>query len=198
MSQRNEIVKLRTPKARVSFAHVFKPQAPMNNPSGDPMYSVVLLFDKNEDLSALKQLAKDAAIAKFGADAIAKKQINLRSPFRDGEEKAQKYEGYEGKIFITCKSKNRPKVVDKDPSIVLTDDSEFYSGCFARAMINAYAYDNKGNKGVGFGLISLQKMADGERFSGFSSNPEEDFENLDDGSDDDTTSNYKEVEESIF
>lgn len=190
---KEEQKKIRTPEFRASFAHVFKAQ---RTPSGDERFSVVMLFPKNADLSGLKQLAYEAACKKFGKDAIDGKKIKgLRSPFRDGEEKSDKYDGYEGMIFVTASTKNKPKVVDKDPSVLLHGDSEFYSGCYGRAMVNAYAYDNKGNKGVAFGLISIQKTRDGEAF-GMSSNPEEDYDNLSD--DGQSSQDYGSNDEALF
>ena len=52
--------------------------------------------------------------------------------------------------------------------------NEFYSGCWAIASVNAYAYDNAGNRGAAFGLLNLQKIKDDKPF-GIHSKPEEDF-----------------------
>ena len=43
----------------------------------------------------------------------------------------------------------------------------------------AYGYDKAGNKGVAFGLQNLQKLGDGERFSGRTA-AEDDFDSVDD------------------
>jgi hypothetical protein len=72
----------------------------------------------------------------------------------------------------------QPGLVDQNlQRIISTDD--FYSGCYARATITAYGYDKAGNKGVAFGLQNVQKLADGERFSGRTA-AEDDFEAVDD------------------
>jgi hypothetical protein len=60
----------------------------------------------------------------------------------------------------------------------IMEEGEFYAGCYARATISPYAYDKAGNRGVAFGLRNIQKIADGEPFSG-KSKPENDFDSLD-------------------
>lgn len=166
-----------TPPFRVSFPNVF---APSSYNGGEPKYSVVMLFyPKGKDwtkrhtelLEGMKRIADEASLEKF------KKRINdlpdnFRKPFRRGEEKSH-LEGYgEGMIFATASSKQRPGVVDRDRQDILSE-GDFYPGCWARASVTAYAYDNKG-KGVAFGLHNLQKLGDGENFTGRLS-AEEDF-----------------------
>jgi hypothetical protein len=77
--------------------------------------------------------------------------------------------GYEDPdaIFITFKAteKYKPGVVDANVKDII-EPREFYSGCYARASVRAYVYDNKGNRGVGFGLNNVQKLRDGEPLGG--------------------------------
>ena len=42
----------------------------------------------------------------------------------------------------------------------------FYSGCYGRASIRFYAYNQNGNKGVGCGLGNVQKLEDGQPLDG--------------------------------
>lgn len=168
-----------TPKFRVSYPKVFKPE--INKLSKQPEYSLVALFPKGADLSKLKAAAKEAIIKKWGADPN-KWPDNLRTPFRDQKERAKKLDdgrrvlpdGYEeGAIYINLKSKQKPGVVDQNVQPIL-DETEFYAGCYAVASLNAYAYDQAGNRGVAFGLNNIQKVADGDPFSG-RPKPEDDF-----------------------
>lgn len=151
-----------TPPFRVSYPNVFKPRH--NDLNGKDEYSVVALFKKGEDLSALKKAAEAAVIEKWGSDK-SKWPTNLRSPFRDQKERAKDGAlpaGYEeGAIFINLKSSQRPGVVDQKVQDII-DESDFYAGCYARATIGAYAYDQKGNRGVAFGLGNIQKVKEGE------------------------------------
>lgn len=159
-----------TPTFRVSYPNVFKPKK--NELNGKDEYSLVALFPKGADLSALKDAVKKALADKWGADQ-SKWPANLRTPFRDQAERAKVVDGKkvlpagheEGAIFINLKSAQRPGVVDQNVQDII-DDSQFYAGCFARATVNAYAYDNKGNRGVAFGLGNIQKMKDGDPLSG--------------------------------
>lgn len=160
-----------TPMFRVSYPNVFK--AKKNDLNGKDEYSLVALFPKDADLSALKKAAQDAIIEKWGPDKT-KWPDKLKSPFRDQGEKAKKDDkgamvlpdGHEaGAIFLTLRSTQRPGLIDQQKQDII-DSSAFYGGCFARASVSVYAYDQKGNRGVGFGLQNVQKMKDGPPFGG--------------------------------
>ena len=56
------------------------------------------------------------------------------------------------------------------------EQGEFYPGCWARVSTNAYAYEQKGNKGVAFGLINIQKLRDDDPLAGSAVKAESDFE----------------------
>lgn len=164
-----------TPEFRVSYCNVFEPK--LNELNGKQEYSCVALFPKGADLTKLYALAKEAMEKKWGTDSTKWPQ-NRKSPFRKAEERMKNGtlpNGYEeGMIFITLKSQQKPGLVDQKVQDII-DTSQFYSGCYARASVTAYAYDNKGNRGVAFGLGNIQKTRDGETLGG-RSKPEEDFE----------------------
>lgn len=166
------MAKVITPTFRVSFPNVFRPAKPMAGATGDPKYGLTMLFEKGEDLTKLKDAVKEACTEKWGADQ-SKWPKNLRSPFRDQGEKT--YDGYvEGAVFVNATSKQKPGVVDANLDDII-DESEFYAGCYARASINAFAYDTAGNRGVAFGLNNVQKLKEGEPLGG-RARPEDDFE----------------------
>lgn len=178
MSDEKGIV-VKTPEFRVSYPNVFT--ARMNDLSGKEEYSLVALFPKGADMTELQNAAKAAIKAKWGDKAPK----GLRSPFRKHEEKANEDGslpiGYEeGGIFINVKSKMRPGVVgtnidEMTGKLEVLDETSFYPGCYARMTVNAYAYDQKGNRGVSFGLRNVQKLRDGDPLGG-RSRPEDDFE----------------------
>jgi len=167
--------KVTTPEFRVSFPAVF--EAKLNTLSNKEEYSIQMIFDKSADLSDLKKMAAACAKAKWG-DKIPEK---LRSPFRDGNEYNDTAENQRDeltdKIFVNSKSKQRPGLVDGALQAII-DQSDFYGGCYARATVRAYAYDQKGNRGVAFGLLNVQKLRDGEPFSG-KMKAEDDFKPID-------------------
>lgn len=167
-----------TPTFRMSYPNVFTPRK--NELSGKDEYGTVCLFEKGENLSKLEALCRAAMEKKWGKDQTQWPKP-IRSPFRDQGEKAKMVDGkrvlpaghVDGAIFINLKSSQRPGVVDQNVQRVI-DESQIYAGCYARATITAYAYEQKGNRGVAFGLVNLQKVKDGEPLSG-RNQPEADF-----------------------
>jgi hypothetical protein len=156
-----------TPKGRLSYPHLFEPQIPPNQ--SEPVYSCTLVFEDGTDMSALQKIADAAGKEKFGEKYESlKKSGKIRSPFReDGEEK-----GYPaGSVFINLKSKTAPGIVsiypgDDGKPAKITDPSQVYAGCYARASVRSFAYDVNGNKGVSFALNNIQKLGDGDRLDG--------------------------------
>jgi len=171
--------KLITPEFRVAFPSVFR--AKRNDLSGKDEFSVVALFKKDADLSALKDAAREVLAKKFGEDNL-KWPKNLRNPFRDQGDRAKVNDegvetlpsGYEkGATYLNLRSQQRPGVVASDMQEII-DEADFYGGCWARATLTAFAYDKAGNRGVSFGLGNLQKLRDGDHF-GNRTRPEQDF-----------------------
>lgn len=189
-----------TPVFRVSYPKVFTPEK--NDLNGKMEYTLTALFKKGEDLSTLKKAAEEACEKKWSKDK-AKWPKNLKNPFRDQAEKEKEIEiiekkkilgedglpkeievktvkrvmpdGYEkGAFFLNIKSSQRPGVVDQNVQDII-DPVDFYGGCYARASVQASAYDIKGNKGVSFWMQNVQKTSDGESFGG-RLKPQEDFE----------------------
>lgn len=145
-----------TPPFRVSFPQVFEAKAYGNQ---KPKFSVTMLFDSEADLTELKAAARAAAIEKFGEG----KTKGLKSPFRDGKEK-EHLDGYgDGITFVRATSEVQPQVLDRSKQEIISQ-RDFYAGCYARALVVPFGYDNSGNRGVSFGLRGLQKLADGDAF----------------------------------
>lgn len=151
-----------TPEFRVAFPHVFEAHSAFEGQ--ELKFSLVMLFDKNRDLTGLKGIVGAALRERWGEDK-AKHPKMLRLPFRNGDDKPD-LQGYENTIYCTATSKQPPGVVNRDKSPMVADDNEFYAGCYARAEIMAFAYDTAGNKGVGLALQNVQKIRDGESFQG--------------------------------
>lgn len=127
-----------------------------------------------------KKWAAMFALADKVAFAFHKKHIkdfpaNWKKPVRDGAEKDH-LDGYgAGKKFAAMTSTRKVGVFDRNRQPI-TDEEDFYAGCFARAVVNAYAYDKKGGKGVAFGLINVQKTGKGEPFGASRLTAEESFD----------------------
>lgn len=175
---------LLTPEFRVSFPNVFKPRK--NDLNNKDEYSVVALFAKGADLTKLK-IAYDEAVKEKWGDKPPK---TLRKPFRNQGDRAKENEqgkmvlpqGYEdGAIYINLKSNHKPGVVNQKVEPII-EETEFYAGCYARATINAVAYEMKGNAGVSFYLQNIQKTKEGQPFGNLTK-PEDDFAPIENAAD---------------
>ena len=165
-----------TPEFRVSFPAVFTAKAFRDQPA---KFSITMLFDKKTDLKELKRAATNALTEKWGPKEKWPK--GLQMPFRDGDEK-EDLQGYAGTITVSASSKTRPGVVDQKRAQIQETDQTFYAGCYARATLIAFAYDNL-KKGVSFSLQNIQKLRDGEQFGG-RRDASDDFDEVEDNSDD--------------
>ncbi len=164
--------KVVTGKVRFSYANIWEPKS-ING--SEEKYSVSLIIPKSdaktiEEIQVAMEEAKQEGIAKFGGKVPA----NLKLPLRDGDIDRSDDEAYQGCYFINANSKDKPQIVDKKVKPIL-DPNEVYSGCYGRASINFYAFNQNGNKGIACGLGNLQKLEDGEPLSGHS-RAEDDFE----------------------
>ena len=172
----NTSTKVITGKVRFSYANVW---APKSINGGDEKYSVSLIIPKSDkktiaDIQAAIELAKKEGASKFGGKVPA----SLKLPLRDGDVDRPDDEAYKGCYFVNANSKDRPGIVDKSVKPIL-DQTELYSGCYGRASISFYAFNQNGNKGIACGLQNLQKLADGEPLGG-RSRADEDFTTADD------------------
>lgn len=161
-----------TPIARLSYPYLFEKSEGMNGQEGK--YQCELIFEDGADLAELKRAANIAAKDKWG-DKVPK---NLRSPFRDGDTDREGKDGYEGCVFIGARSKDRPGVVIGRDRAPCTDQSDVYGGCYVKASVTAFAYEQAGNKGVSFALNNVWKIRDGEPF-GSRRNADEEFAEAD-------------------
>jgi Protein of unknown function (DUF2815) len=165
-----EKLKVRTTEFRVSHPHVFKP----SSMPGDSKltYSIEMLFDKKTtNISELQAPLKAAATAKWGAKEDWPTPLSL--PIRDGDKphgkKKEIKPEHAGQWVVRASSSaeySKPHVVNKDPSIPITEESEFYPGCYARAALKAHAWSFADKDGVKFVLDGVQKIRDGKAFGG--------------------------------
>lgn len=175
---KNVGTKVFTPAFRVSFPAVFEPTAMSDKDT--PKYAVTMLFPKDTDISMLKDAVDEAIAEGMDKKWNGKKPKSLRLPFRDGDEDENysEKEGFPGHIFVRASSIQPVGLVDKHKTPI-EDPMDFYAGCYAIATLVAYPYDTAGNRGIAFGLQNIQKIADGEHFSG-RKRASDDFEDWDD------------------
>lgn len=191
---KREGMKVTTGKVRASYVHVFTPaEFESDKAKGkDPKYMITLLISKR-DKDTLKAIRE--AIEEAKAEGLKTKwggkmppASKFWDPLRDGDEERPDDPNYEGMFFMQAKSARKPAVKAKyrgaDGKLIdLTTDEEFYSGCYCRASINIFPYNQDGGVGLGVYLNNVQKLEDGERLAG-GSDPESDFdEDFDDDED---------------
>ena len=158
--------KIVTGKCRFSFVNIFEPK---ENNGGEPKYSVTLLIPKSDTatINKIKEAmaeARENFCKRNGATALPQKPNHT---LHDGDGVRDSGDPYgpecKGCYVITVSSKQKPVIVDnfRNP---ITDPGEVYSGCYGRAAINFYGYNANGKKGISAGLLSIQKLHDGDPF----------------------------------
>ncbi len=171
-------VKVTTPKFRVNWPHVLTPQDPRPGDAANkkPQYSVQMLFDKEAmatpEFAKVKAALLAAGVEAWGADR--KLWPVLKStPFKDQgtalkkRDNGEEYlpDGYtKGCIMLSAHSNQQPGLIDGKKNKIL-DESEFYSGCYARAVVVFKAYNFLG-EGLTCYLQHVQKISDGGSLSG--------------------------------
>lgn len=173
------MTKVITGKSRLSYAHLFKPQAGIAG--GEEKYSVSTIIPK-DDKETIEKVEK--AIEKAIKEGVARygakfgKSANFRIPLRDGDVDKPDDAAYKNSYFLNVNSKQKPGIVDKDVNPII-DQSEVYSGCYGRVSIVAFPYSVNGSTGVSFALQNVQKLADGESLGG-KARAEDDFSAFED------------------
>ena len=159
-----------TGEVRLSFVHLFTPCANPNG--GEAKYSTTILVPKH-DIATKQRI--DSAIAAATQDGVSSKWNGVRPPIvavpvydgdgvrpSDGMPFSTECKGH---WVFTASSKQAPQVVDLSIQPIL-NQTEIYSGVFARVSLRFYPYASNGKKGIGCGLGNVQKTRDGEPLGG--------------------------------
>lgn len=160
-----------TEKVRLSYINVFKPRAAA--PGQEEKFSVTILLPKTDiktkaRLDAAIEAAKQKGKDKWGG--IIPPVVS--TPIHDGDG-VKPSDGLpygdecKGCWVFTASAKEDypPEVVDQQLNPII-NQSEIYSGCYARVNLNFFPYMFGGKKGVGCGLGPIQKLEDGEPLGG--------------------------------
>lgn len=160
-----------TGKVRLSFVHVFKPHAV--EAGQEEKYSTVVLLPKHDvktkaAIDAAIEAAKAVGVEKCWHGSMPPKVLN---PIKDGDGVKENGEPFgeecKGHWVFTASAKveYKPEVIGRNMKPI-TDQSEIYSGVYARLFLNFYPYSYAGKKGVGCGLGPVQKIEDGTPLGG--------------------------------
>ena len=175
--------KVITGECRLSYANLWEPKS-ING--GAPKYSVSLIIPKSDKrtldkIKAAIQAAYSEGEGKLkGNGKTVPALAVLKTPLRDGDSERPDDEAYADSYFINANSGSAPGIVDnqQEPQPI-NIRSEIYSGVYARASINFYAFNSNGNRGIACGLNNIQKLRDGDPLGG-KSRAEDDFATSDD------------------
>ena len=169
MSNQGNPTVVTTGQVRLSYVHLFAPYA--NQPGQDPKYSATILLPKS-DIATKQRM--DAAINVATQMGVSSKWNGVRppqikNPIWDGDGVRQSGERFgpecKGCWVITASSNHQQAIVDLNMNPII-NQSEIYSGMYARVNMNFFPFLNSGNKGVGCGLGPVQKIGDGEPLGG--------------------------------
>lgn len=177
--------KVVTGKCRFSFVHLFDPQVPQGG--GDPKYGLTLLIPKSDTatlgkIKAAMTEAREKFCERNGANALP---ANPNHTLHDGDGQRPSGDDFgpecRGCYVISVSTKNPPVIVDAFRNEI-TNAAEVYSGCYGRAAINFYGYSRNGKKGISAGLLSVQKLGEGEPFGtvGSADDFDDDYKDADD------------------
>ena len=164
-----------TGKVRLSYTNLFKPRAAQ--PGQDEKYSVTLLIPKTDVATKQRIDAAIEAAKQKGSSDKWGGQIPpvVPIPLHDGDgvkpsDGTPYSDECKGHWVMTASAKidYPPDVVDQNLNPII-NQSEIYSGCYARVNLNFYPYGGGTTgfrKGVGVGLGPVQKLEDGEPLGG--------------------------------
>ena len=169
-------------EALMNFVHVFEPDARLD--PNRPRYGVVLSFPKsNVELykkieAAIAECQEKTRTTMFGGTLPRKfSVVEIQDGDLDWEEKYNLAGQWVIKATSTFKPEvvKKAKVMGKDSLIPITDETEFYSGCYGYASVTFVGYDKDVNKGITCMLNSVLKSKDGDRLGDGSGNVAADY-----------------------
>ena len=154
---------------RFSYVTLFQPKPSMNDPKGEPKYSLTMLIPKTNiaALALIQQAISEAENAAVSAKWGNVKPPVVPAPLHDGDGVRQ-----DGTPFGTeCKGcwvmtasanvDHAPFVVDQNVQPII-DPKKVYSGCWGNVSVSFFGYNAAGKKGIGCGLNGVQFIRDGE------------------------------------
>lgn len=169
------------PEARLAFTDAIWEKKSVEG--GEPQFGYTLIIPPSSPAIAIIQ-AEEARLAglhwKDKADAMLQMiRANNGQALKPGALK-MKYDGFQGNFFISCNSKVRPTIVDRNGAPLTPSDGKPYSGCYVLAHLSLWTMDNKWGQKINANALGLQFLRDGDAFAGGPApSAVDDFANLD-------------------
>lgn len=148
---KRQYIQVRTGISTASFSYLREPD--QGREFSDGKYKITLLIDKGDEegLKIIRDACGKAAASEWPEGA----PTGLKSPLRDGAEKADKNPDFANYYMVTFKSQKAPALYDAAGK-PLAADVNIFSGDMVRVAGAAGAYIAGGNKGVTLYLNGVQ------------------------------------------
>jgi len=127
-------------------------------------------------IKAISAEVKNLIETELGGDKPENKYCCVKT--FDMHTKRGKREEYKDMIYIKCKSKQRPRVVDRTLTMMDKDDERIYGGCRALVKFSLWGADSKFGPTIGGNIIVVQWMGNDEPFGAGHISDEEALEGL--------------------
>lgn len=169
-----------TGNVRLSYVHLFKPYKNPKNINATEKYSVTILIPKTDTATMQRINAAIEAAAQWATQNKwnGARPPQLSVPIHDGDGLRQSGEPFpeecKGHWVMTASSDIKPEIVDVGLNPII-DQTQVYSGMYAKVSVRFFGYLNSGKKGIGAALGNVQKIADGEPLSISNVSAEQDF-----------------------
>lgn len=191
-------------EGRLAFPQLFEPKAQKNDDGTTRLiYQATLLVAPDSPAAAaIKAAQREVAMAPEawgakGEDMLRALASKDRVCLHDGAEKAQKYDGFAGMLYVSANSKVRPAIVhshelemgpDGKPVLgpngkprlraVKEHEGLIFAGCYVNGIIDVYAQKEhpKGGNRINAQLAGIQYVREGDAFGGGRSADASDFD----------------------
>jgi Protein of unknown function (DUF2815) len=193
-------MELKLKNLRCSFPELGEPryyQDKKQRENDQRRWSITLLIPYSDpQLKLINDAIEATAKDKWGAKAPVYLE-NMRGDSKlrclsDGKTKA--YDGYADHWALTAHRKEndgRPLVLDSDRSPIYQPNNEIYpgkqgriyAGCYVNAHLNFWTQDNSNGRAVRADFLGVQRMRDGDAFSGGMRPNEGAFDDVSEGAD---------------
>jgi hypothetical protein len=160
---------LHIPNVRLSYFFGHQPYTG-DDPLKPNFGTHLLMQPDHPSIPAIKAAQRAVAVAMWGdeADAVmAQLQAKDRLVLHNGTISKPGNEAYKGMIYVSANSgKKRFTIVDADRTPLAESSGRPYSGCWANAIIQVWAQQNKFGRGINAQICGVQFVKHGDAFGG--------------------------------
>lgn len=172
-------MRLMLKNVRLAFPSLWKATAPASG--GEPAFSASFILPKDhpqvkEINAALRAVATDKWNEK-GAAVLKALQAADKTCLHSGDSKPD-YDGFEGNLYVSARSKVRPSTFDGLRNEVAEADGVIYAGCYVNASLELWAMDNSYGKRINAQLRGVQFLRKGDAFTAGGAADSDEFDEL--------------------